>query len=145
MSNNATLERPKAQAVRRRQNRTVIRRRQAPAPIAPKRTRPNNGLGTAAAVLVVSFAVTYFVSSLSGNIALEMARSDRIRMVERKLAVTSELSRLRRDVDKVAGMESIDRFAVANGMILSGEQPILTKPAAQSIVAMEDSRVAQLH
>ncbi len=85
---------------------------------------------------VACFALfTFVTSSVLGNTMLEKARRDRIRAVERTKDGREEVSRLRRVLNGMTSMESVDRYAMANGLVLSGvEVPELNRtPSAPSV------------
>lgn len=94
-------------------------------------------------ILGVSYCISFVASSVTGNMMLEQARQQRIKLEGRAHLATTEVSRLRRSMDELTSMESVDRWAKAQGMVLSGvalpeikpEAKPTAKPATQNYVA----------
>ena len=83
--------------------------------------RPRTGTLVNSLIAVACLALfTFVTSSVVGNTMLEKARRDRIRAVERTKDSREEVSRLRRVLNGMTSMESVDRYAMANGLVLSG-------------------------
>lgn len=89
-------------------------------------------------------ALTFVGSSIVGNMALEKARCDRIANTERAKVAASEISRLRKQLDDVTGLDSIDRWATSQGMELSGVPKLNPAPepaiSTQPLVVQGNSK-----
>lgn len=140
-------ERPKT----RRQSAatTATRRRKAGVAKPVSRTRPRPVRRPRTGTLAMSLmmvacmcAFTFVTSSVVGNTMLENARRDRIRSVERAKEGREEVARLRRVLNSMTSMESVDRFASANGMVLSGVELPANAPAPSAPSAESRSIVA---
>lgn len=114
----------------RRVNRTTTRtqrRHSRPSqsrqsvPVARTRARKKSlTLGSAMAIFSVTLLVSFFLSSIAGNAMLEKTRRERIRSQERAIQARSDAAQIRRSLDFLTSMKSVDRYATANQMVLSG-------------------------
>ncbi|MBL8059377.1 MAG: hypothetical protein JNK63_01530 [Chthonomonas sp.] len=94
--------------------------------------RPRSGALTKSILLVGMVTLgSYVASSVLGNTLLESARRDRIRSVERTKDSREDVARLRRVLDSMVSLDAVSRYAMAQGMELSGA-PV---PRPQTVVA----------
>lgn len=99
-------------AERRRATVRTVRQR--------RRAKASSALQISMVVLVASVLVSFVFSSILGNSLLEKSRRERIAAQNRTLLAQSEVNRLRRDLDELSSMESVDRWAMSAGMVLTG-------------------------
>lgn len=101
-------------------------------------------LGSALALFSSALLVSFFLSSIAGNAMLEKTRRERIRSQERTIQARTDAAQIRRSLDFLTSMRSVDRYAAANQMVLSGVEvaPVidLGAPATPALVA-SNSRV----
>lgn len=116
-----TLQRP---AIRTSQPRRRSQSVTAPSKVVRRRTRQKSDSLVIASqslfVAAVAWGAVFVTSSLVGNATLEKIRVERIRSQERAHQARTEISRLRVELDAAQSVESVDRWARAEGMVLSG-------------------------
>ncbi len=138
------LDRPKVTTRkgggRSRQQKNVVTPR-ARVRQQPSRRKRNGAIVTGLVASLVAMSFTFIASSIFGNTLLEQSRRDRIRSVERAKDARTEVAQLRRVLNSMTSMDSVDRWAVANNLVLSGSElptltpvPVTPSSEARSIV-----------
>jgi hypothetical protein len=117
----------------------------------PSRRKRNGAIVTGITAAFLAMGFTFIASSILGNTLLEQSRRDRIRSVERTKDARTEVAQLRRVLNSMTSMDSVDRWAVANNLVLSGSElptlsPVAPAPNAEAqsiVVASRQNQVVE--
>jgi|GEM_PF-4144549 len=121
--------------------RTADRRRATVRTVRQRRrAKATSALQVSMMVLVVSMLVSFVFSSILGNSMLEKTRRERIAAQNRTRVAQTEVNRLRRDLDELSSMESVDRWAMSAGMVLTGSG--ISRPTVPPVLNAEVPTVA---
>lgn len=87
---------------------------------------------THVALFVSVMVVTFGVSSLLGHSLKENARHNAIKAGERATAARADVARIRKRVEKLSTMKSVDEWSILRGMVAAYKLPVGAKlpPAA---------------